>query len=115
RYARDGFGLWAIELKETGRLVGDCGPAIREVEGTPEVEMGWHVNGNQWGRGLATEAAAASRDWVFEWLGLPRVISLIQSRNVPSRRVAEKIGMSVEREVPYGSMGWLHLVSSIAN
>jgi len=74
RYELDGFGLWAMELKETGRFVGDCGPAAREVDGQREVEIGWHVNRALWNRGLATEAAAASRDHCFGALGLERVI-----------------------------------------
>lgn len=44
RYQSDGFGLWAVELKTTGELVGDCGPAVREVLGVREIELGWHVN-----------------------------------------------------------------------
>jgi len=110
RYREDGFGLWAMELKDTEEFAGNCGPAVREVEGVPEVEPGWHVKRTLWGRGLAPEAAAACRDWVFQNLGAERLISLIRPENSPSRRVAKKIGMTVDREVAYGSMGWLHLV-----
>ncbi len=113
RYAEDGTGLWAMELTSTGEFAGNCGPAVRAVEGVPEVELRWHVKRALWGRGLAPEAAAACRDWAFEHLGTDRVISLIRTENVPSRRVAEKIGMTIDREVAYGSMGWPHLVYMI--
>jgi RimJ/RimL family protein N-acetyltransferase len=108
RYEVDGFGLWAMELRETGGFVGDCGPAVREVDGQREVEIGWHVNRAWWNRGLATEAARACAEYCFSALGLERVISLIRPENLPSRRVAEKIGMIIEREVDWH--GYRHLV-----
>lgn len=85
----------------------------RIVEGREEVELGWHVKRSHWGRGIAPEAAAACRDHAFGALGLERLISLIRPENIPSRRVAEKIGMTVDGEVAYGSMGWPHLVYAI--
>jgi ribosomal-protein-alanine N-acetyltransferase len=63
------------------------------------------VNRALWNRGLATEAAAACRDHCFSSLGLERVISLIRPENLPSRRVAEKIGMAIEREVDWHGYG----------
>jgi [ribosomal protein S5]-alanine N-acetyltransferase len=113
RYWRDGFGLLAMELKDTGELVGDCGPAVREVEGEREVELAWHVKRAQWGRGLAPEAALVCRDWAFDHVG-PRLISLIRPENIQSIRVAEKIGMKPERRTTYGSEGWLHVVYAIS-
>jgi ribosomal-protein-alanine N-acetyltransferase len=113
RYQRDGIGLWAVELKATGELVGDCGPAVREVLGAREIELGWHVKRALWGQGLATEAAAACRDWVFRNIHPSGLIALVRPENTQSRRVAEKIGMKVEGKVEYGSMGWLHLVYAI--
>jgi [ribosomal protein S5]-alanine N-acetyltransferase len=113
RYRRDGIGLWAVELKATGELIGDCGPAVREVLGAREIELGWHVKRAFWGQGLATEAAEASRDWVFRNIHPSRLIALVRPENNPSRRVAEKIGMTVEQEVEYGSKGWVHLVYAI--
>jgi RimJ/RimL family protein N-acetyltransferase len=102
-----------MELKATGELVGDCGPAVREVERKAEIELGWHVKRTLWGQGLATEAASASRDWAFHTIRPSRLIALVRPENTQSRRVAEKIGMTVEGEVTYGSMGWLHLVYAI--
>lgn len=96
RYRHDGFGLWAMESKETGELLGDCGLVYQMVDGVREVEVGWHVARSHWRRGLATEAAAVCRDFAFGELGLDRIISLIRPENVPSRRVAEKLGMDVD-------------------
>jgi RimJ/RimL family protein N-acetyltransferase len=99
RYDDLGFGHLAIELTETGTLIGDCGPTILDVEGVDEVELGWHVRRDLWSRGYATEAAIATRDWMFDGRNLDRLISLVRPENVASCRVAEKIGMTVERDV----------------
>ena len=111
RYRDDGFGLWVMESKETGEFLGNCGPAVRFPGGVREVEVGWHVHRDHQRQGYATEAGAACCRWVFEVLGRDRVISLVRPENVPSRRVAEKLGMEVEKEVIYGSTNPLpHLV-----
>ena len=98
RYA-SGTGLLAMALKETGELIGDCGPTWQEVDGVAEVEIGYHVHRAQQGRGYATEAAQAARDYAFATLGCESAISLIRPENLPSRRVAEKNGMTLERVV----------------
>jgi RimJ/RimL family protein N-acetyltransferase len=104
RYASDGFGLWAILSKADDEFLGDCGPVRRFVDGRDEVEIGWQVKRAFWRRGIATEAGAACRDHAFGPLGLTRVISLIRPENTPSRRVAEKIGMTIEKEIDYKGM-----------
>ena len=101
RYASDGFGLWAIESKDTGEFLGNCGPVRRVVDGEQEVEVGWHVKRSHWRRGIATEAARACCAYAFEELGLGRLISLIRGVNVPSRGVAENLGMTIEKEIVY--------------
>jgi RimJ/RimL family protein N-acetyltransferase len=98
RQARDGFARWAIVLRETAELVGDAGLAWTDVEGADEVELGWVVRRDRWGLGIASEAGAAWRDRAFGRLGLRRIVSMIRAENVASRRVAEKLGMRVERE-----------------
>jgi [ribosomal protein S5]-alanine N-acetyltransferase len=108
RYESDGFGLWAIVLKESGEFVGDCGPVRRFVDGRDEVEIGWQVRRARWRQGIASEAGAACRDYAFGPLGLDRVISLIRPENIPSRGVAEKIGMTIEKEIDY--KGFTHYV-----
>src|SRR5688500_5204139 len=59
RYAEDGFGLWPMELKETGAFVGNCGPTVQLAEGVAEIEVGWHVHRDHQRKGYATEAGAA--------------------------------------------------------
>ena len=88
-------------LKETGEFCGQCGLMPQEVEGRREVEVGYLFVREFWGRGLATEAARASRDWGFEQLGRRRFVSLINPQNTPSRRVAEGIGMGLEKEIEW--------------
>jgi [ribosomal protein S5]-alanine N-acetyltransferase len=99
RYRDDGHGLWAMVLKSSGEVVGDCGLARQTVDGGDEIEIGYHVRRDLWGRGLAPEAAAACRDYGFQRLGAKQLISLIRPENLPSRRVAEKVGLSLLKEV----------------
>ena len=99
RYRRDGHSLWAMLLKDTGELIGDCGCAVQEVEGRNEIEIGYHVRRDLWCKGYATEAARACMDYAFAKLGAERVISMIRPENVPSKRVAEKNGLVCEKIV----------------
>ena len=98
-YERDGIGLWVAVLKETGEFVGQCGLVVQEVDGRREVEIGYLFLRRFWGRGLATEAARACRDYGFDRLGYDRLISLIGPDNLPSRRVAERVGLTLEKEI----------------
>ncbi len=93
------LGLWIAELKATSAFVGQCGLVMQRVEDRPEVEVGYLFLRKFWGQGLATEAALACRDYGFHQLEYPRLISLIDSRNKASIRVAEKVGMQFEKEV----------------
>jgi RimJ/RimL family protein N-acetyltransferase len=111
RYEADGFGRCAVIMLETGELVGDCGLITTAVEGQPEVELGWIVRRAHWGKGIATEAAAAWRDFAFDTVGLERIVSMINAENTASRRVAEKLGMTVEREALWGDLP--HLMYSL--
>jgi ribosomal-protein-alanine N-acetyltransferase len=113
RQERYGFSLWAIEDRETGEFLGNCGPVPQVVDGIEEIELGWSVTPRRAGQGVATEAASAWRDRCLGSLGMEHVISLIRPENVPSRRVAEKIGMTVWKETLHGSMNWPHLVYRI--
>ena len=110
RQERHGFSLWAIEDRATGEFLGNCGPLLQTVDGVEEVEIGWSVTPRRARQGIASEAAAAWRDRCLGPLGMHHVISLIRPENVPSRGVAEKIGMHVWKETAHGSQGWLHLV-----
>jgi [ribosomal protein S5]-alanine N-acetyltransferase len=94
RYRNDGHGLWAMVLKASGELVGDCGLSRQIVDGLDEIEIGYHVRRDLWGWGYAPEAAAACRYYGFERLATERLIALIRPENLPSQRVAEKIGLN---------------------
>lgn len=99
-YQKLGFGPWAVVEKNRRAVIGYCGlfhfPA---VAGRPEVEIGYRLARPFWGRGYATEAVAAVRDYGFGVLCFERLIALIDPQNVASIRVAEKAGMRYERGV----------------
>lgn len=99
RYAVDGHGLWAMVLKSSGEMIGDCGLTRQNVDGVDEIECGYHLRRDHWGMGLATEAARACRDYGFAQLKVDHIISLIRPENWPSRRVAERNGMTLWKEV----------------
>ena len=99
---RYGYGLFTIVLRETGEVIGDCGLERMELDGTDEVELGYDLRSDHWGRGFATEAASAVTDHARDTLGLPRLISLVRTGNERSARVARRIGMSVERQIRQG-------------
>jgi len=92
---------FAMILRSKRSLVGYCGFFHHEVDGKMEIEIGYRLDSNFWNRGLTTEAARTVRDHGFRDLKLDYVISLIHPENAPSRRVAEKNGMTLERETTF--------------
>ena len=74
-YEARGFGLLIVEDRATGEFLGTAGPTIQVVEGMDEVEIGWHTRPGRKGEGIATEAAAATRDWAFLTLDVDHLIS----------------------------------------
>lgn len=108
-YDVQGFGMLAAEYKATGACIGRVGFIRQHVEGADEVEIGWLVAREQWGKGLATEAARALIDYGFTWLGLPRLISLIDPENAASLAVARKLGAICERDVAMFEKPVIHL------
>ena len=102
RYREDGFGLWLLTLRATGEFVGDSGLTIQEVDGVKETEVGYHIRTVLQGSGLATEAAEACRDYARSVLGVKRLVAIIDPQNRPSQRVAEHLGMVLERETDNG-------------
>jgi RimJ/RimL family protein N-acetyltransferase len=111
RYQETGHGLWAMILKSSNELIGDCGMVSQNIDGNAEIEIGYHVRRDLWRQGFATEAARMCRAYGFECLRLQRMISLIRPENMPSRRVAEKIGMAAWKEITW--VGLPHLVYAV--
>lgn len=97
-YQEKGFGLWVITHRETDEFIGDCGLTPQEIEGTIDIEVGYHVRTDRQGQGYATEAATACRDHARDVLGTKRLIAIVHPDNTPSQRVAEKAGLSFERD-----------------
>ena len=101
--SREKAGLpspFGVVLRENTEVLGYCG-FLHHPEVPGEVEIGYRLDPAYWNRGLITEAARAVRDHAFKDLKLPRVISLIHPENIPSRRVAEKNGMRIEKEITF--------------
>ena len=95
-----GYGRFAVEVGATGELIGWAGLAVPSFlpEVMPAVEIGWRLARGSWGKGYATEAAAAALRFGFEECGLERVVSIRHVENVRSGRVMEKLGLSYEFE-----------------
>ena len=85
-----GFGMFSVIEKSTGRWIGRLGPWM--PEGWPGTEVGWALVRDSWGRGYATEGAAAATDWAFDNLGWSDVIHSIDPANVASQGVARRLG-----------------------
>ena len=99
RYEEDGFGHYAVELRDTGEFVGMVG-MIRETLGGKELlGIGWMLRKDCWGHGYATEAAQAVLHDAFERLGAKEIVADIRPENTASIRVAERLGMRAEYEV----------------
>ena len=100
-WALRGYGVWALEEKVSGALVGRAG--LNDYEGWPGLEVAWTLGRPYWGRGFATEAARAALEQAFTTLGRDSVISLIDAENTASIRVAERLG--AVREGPQPLLG----------
>jgi ribosomal-protein-alanine N-acetyltransferase len=103
-YDRWGFGMWAVvenpgTVNSGGAVLGYCGLSRFPERCAPgETELGYRLARAHWGRGFATEAGRAVRDYAFGTLRLPRLIALIDPQNAPSIRVADKIGFRYDRD-----------------
>jgi RimJ/RimL family protein N-acetyltransferase len=91
-----GFGLWALEVRDTGRFIGFTGLSRPSFEAhfTPAVEVGWRLSKDAWGNGYATEAARAALAYGFGPAGLDEIVSFTATTNLPSQRVMQRIGMT---------------------
>lgn len=93
RHEREhGFSLWAVELKDSSELIGDCGLYLVQGVG-PDVEVAYHFGKQWWGQGYASEAASACLAYGFKECGLSEIIAICFPEHIASRRVMEKSGM----------------------
>lgn len=99
-YPTRGCGPWAVVKKGQSEVIGYCGLFyFDDLDGQPEIEMGYRLARLHWGCGYATEAVCAVRDYAFSKLDIVRLVALIDPQNVASIRVAEKAGMCYEKDV----------------
>lgn len=112
-YSRYGFGTWAVE--SGGEFAGYCGIRPVAVAGADEFELAWHIAKKHWNRGLGTEAATLARDLAFTEYGLTRLVALIHPDNAPSRKVADKLGMTEERQLTHDDAPTVVYVSDRAS
>ncbi|MBP1563259.1 MAG: GNAT family N-acetyltransferase [Oscillospiraceae bacterium] len=94
RYRENGFGLWAVVLKETGEMIGQCGLTIQPWKNEKVLEIGYLFQRAFWHNGYASEAAIACKKYAFEVLKANEVCSIIRDTNIPSQKVAERNGMT---------------------
>jgi RimJ/RimL family protein N-acetyltransferase len=97
-WAEHGFGLWAVEDRHSGTLIGRAGLAFHRVW-PHDPEVGWLIDTSWQGRGLATEAGEACLRYGFDELGYERVVSICTAENVASRRVMEKLGFRLWKDI----------------
>lgn len=116
RYDMYGFGLWAVVLKSTGQMIGQCGLSMQDCgDGTQAIEVGYLFERAHWHKGYATEAAVACKQYAFDVLQAEEVVSIIRDTNLPSQRVAQRNGMTVRGQFVkrYHGVDMPHLVFSV--
>ena len=99
-YALYGFGLWAVILKETGSLIGDCGITLQSIDGETLPELGYHIHKRYQRRGYAKEAAREVLDWAFSSTEFDTLYSYMKYSNVASYATAVSVGMRKVKEYP---------------
>ena len=95
RYRDFGFGLWAVVLKETNEMIGQCGLSVQPCKGRKVLEIGYLFQKACWHKGYASEAAKACKRYAFEHLKAQEVFSIINDTNAASKKVALRNGMSL--------------------
>ncbi|MDJ0841642.1 MAG: GNAT family N-acetyltransferase [Acidobacteriota bacterium] len=103
KQAEQGYSRYKLVLEETGELAGFCGLGL--FGNTGEVEIGWWIKQSLWGKGLATEAAQAVKDYALGTLGLDHLISVCTPANKASYRIMEKIGLTFREETTAEALG----------
>ena len=96
-WALQGFGMFALEEKATGRWVGQAGPW--QPDGWPGTEVGYALHPDSWGKGYATEACTRAIDWAFDALGWDELIHCIAVANSASKAVAARLGSTFRQRI----------------
>ena len=97
-YKKRGFGLWAVELKDSNEFIGDTGITLQNIDGEEVFEIGYHYNKKYWNNGYASEAAIACKKWFFENTNYNEVYSYMNVDNIASRKVAEHNEMKLNKD-----------------
>ena len=95
-YDKYGFGLWAVTLKTTGEMIGQCGLTMQKYKDNQVLEIGYLFQKAYWHKGFAIEAASACKDYAFEKLNADEVFSIIRDNNTASQNVAKRNGMTIQ-------------------
>ena len=93
-YAKRGFGLWAVVLKESGEMIGDCGVSMQPIDDGWKPEIGYHLNRAYHQRGIGKEMIQAVKDYFFTRFDFDEVYSYMNQENLPSYKTAEANGMT---------------------
>lgn len=100
RYRIYGFGLWAVCLKRSGEMIGDCGLTMQNINGVIKPEIGYHIRKDMQRKGYAKEAAIAVRDWTFHNTPFHEIYSYMKYTNEPSAKTAMSWGCKLAEEYP---------------
>lgn len=116
-YKEHGFGLWAVILKETDEMMGQCGLTLQEYKNKKIIEVGYLLKRSFWHKGYATEAAIACKEYAFNKLNVNEVFSIIRDSNIQSQNVAMRNGMTkVDKFIKhYRGIDMPHYLFSIKN
>ena len=98
RYREDGYGLWAMILRETGEFIGQVGLTRQDAAGEEVLEIGYLLKHAFWHQGFASEATEASKEYAFQIMHAPKVCSIIKADNIASQKVAKGLGMKKVKE-----------------
>ena len=115
RYEKYGFGLWAVILKGTDKLIGQCGITMQNTGDREVHEVGYLFNRSYWHKGYATEAASACRNYAFDVLSVNEVCTIIRTNNLASINTAIRSGMLARGQIVkhYYGMDMPHIIFSI--
>lgn len=103
-WVEHGYGVWILREAGTDQVAGRAIVRHLLLDGMDEVEIGYSFHPEYWGRGLATEIATACVRYGFEVLQRPSLVGLTVPQNARSRRVLEKVGMRLERDLLFGGV-----------